>query len=408
MRQRPAARLPWVILGFIVALVVAAEALSVAAGTGVDAFGLTSLTFPLVGALIASRQPRNALGWIMLAVGVGWGLDALLSFYVWYGLEISPGSLPRPDVALALSEPMWVPMIGLMGTFLILLFPDGRLPSPRWRPWAWLCAVAIVVPFAGILIGPGSFADSGYPNVENPLGIEALRPFIGPLVIVIALIPISILGCAVALIQRFRRSHGQDRLQLKWLAAGAGTTAILYLVVMVPSLALQSAWGGTAPSWLGILQNVAVYSFVLIPIAIGIAILRHRLYDIDFIINRTLVYGALTAGLTAAYLLTVTILQALLRPFAGRSDLAVAGSTLLVAALFGPGRARVQAFIDRRFYRRKYDASQTLERFSTRLRDEIDLEALSKELVSLVGDVMQPMHVSLWLKETRGRVEAGG
>jgi hypothetical protein len=407
MRQPPAARLPWVILGFIVALVVAAEALSVAAGAGVDAFGLASLTFPIVGALIASRQPRNALGWIMLAVGVGWGLDALLSFYIWYGLEVSPGSLPRPDFALALSEPMWVPMIGLMGTFLILLFPDGRLPSPRWRPWAWLCAIAIVVPFVGILIGPGSFADSGYPNVENPLGIEALRPFIGPLFIVIALIPISILGCAVALIQRFRRSHGQDRLQLKWLAAGAGTTAILYLFVMVPSLAYGSAWSGSQPTWLGILQGVAIYSFVLIPIAIGIAILRHRLYDIDLIINRTLVYGALTAGLTAAYLLTVTILQALLRPFAGRSDLAVAGSTLLVAALFGPGRARVQAFIDRRFYRRKYDASQTLERFSTRLRDEIDLDALSKELVSLVGDVMQPMHVSLWLKETRGRVETG-
>jgi hypothetical protein len=408
MRQPPAARLPWVILGFIVTLVVAAQALSVAAGAGVDAFGLASLTFPIVGALIASRQPRNALGWIMLAVGVGWGLDALLSFYVWYGLEVSSGSLPRPDLALALSEPMWVPMIGLMGTFLILLFPDGRLPSPRWRPWAWLCAVAIVVPFVGILIGPGSFADSGYPNVENPLGIEALRPFIGPLFIVIALIPISILGCALALVRRFRRSHGQDRLQLKWLAAGAGTTAILYLFVMVPSLVYQSAWSRSQPTWLGILQGVAIYSFVLIPIAIGIAILRHRLYDIDLIINRTLVYGALTAGLTAAYLLTVTILQGLLRPFAGRSDLTVAGSTLLVAAMFRPGRARMQAFIDRRFYHRKYDARQTQERFSARLRDEIDLEALSKELVSLVGDVMQPKHVSLWLRETRGRVDTPG
>jgi hypothetical protein len=344
----------------------------------------------------------------MLAVGVGWGLDALLAFYVWYGLEVSPGSLPRPDIALALSEPMWVPMIGLMGTYLILLFPHGQLPSPRWRPWAWLCAVAIVLPFVGILIAPGSYADSGYPNVENPLGIEALGPVIGPLFIVIALIPISILGCAVALIQRFLRSHGQDRLQLKWLAAGAGTAAILYLFVMVPSLAYQSAWGNSQPTWLGILQGVAIYSFVLIPIAIGIAILRHRLYDIDLIINRTLVYGALTAGLTAAYLLTVTILQGVFRPFAERSDLTVAGSTLLVAALFRPGRARVQAFIDRRFYRRKYDAGQTLERFSARLRDEIDLEALSKELVSLVGDVMQPMHVSLWLRETRGRVESGG
>ena len=406
MTQPPAARLPWVILGFIVALVVAAQALSVAAGAGVDAFGLASLTFPIVGALIASRQPHNALGWIMLAVGVGWGLDALLSFYVWYGLEVSPGSLPRPDVALALSEPMWVPMIGLMGTFLILLFPDGRLPSPRWRPWAWLCVIAMILSFIAILIQPGSFADSGYPDVNNPLGIEGLRPFIGLALLAIPLIPISIVGCAVGMIRRFRRSHGQERLQLKWLAAAAVVVAATYLILM--ALGLPGLVGREPPAWLEVVDNIGVHAFVLLPLAVAVAIFRYRLYDIDLIVNRTLVYGALTAGLTAAYLLTVTILQALLRPFAGRSDLAVAGSTLVVAALFRPGRARTQAFIDRRFYRRKYDAARTLERFSARLRDEVELDALTTELLELVRDVMQPKNVSLWLRESRGRVETGG
>ena len=406
MTQPPAARLPWVTLGFIVALVVVAQAISVEAGLGVDGFAFASLSFPVVGALITSRQPRNALGWILLAVGVCLALGTMLDIYSWYGLEVHPGSLPRPDVALALSEPMWVPFIGLMGTFLILLFPDGRLPSPRWRPWAWLCVIAMILSFIAILIQPGSFADSGYPDVNNPLGIAGLRPFIGLALLAIPLIPISIVGCAVGMIRRYRRSHGQERLQLKWLAAAAVVVAATYLILM--ALGLPGLVGREPPAWLEVVDNIGVYAFVLLPLAVAVAIFRYRLYDIDLIVNRTLVYGALTAGLTAAYLLTVTILQALLRPFAGRSDLAVAGSTLLVAALFRPGRARVQAFIDRRFYRRKYDASQTLERFSTRLRDEIDLEALSKELVSLVGDVMQPMHVSLWLKETRGRVETGG
>jgi hypothetical protein len=391
-------------MGCITLVVLAGQALSVEAGLGVDPFPVAMLSFPVVGALIASRQPRNAIGWIMLGVGLTWALDAVLIIYAEYALTINPGSLPRPDLALALAAPDWVLFIGLQGTFLILLFPDGRLPSPRWRRWAWLCALAMIVSYTGILIGPGSFPEVGYPNVRNPLGIEALRPAVGALFGVIALIPISIVGCAVGLIRRYRRSRGQDRLQLKWLAAGAGATAALYLVAMVPSLALGSAWEGSdSPVWLLILQNIAVYSFVLIPVAIGIAILKHRLYDIDLIINRTLVYGALTAALTAAYLLTVTALQGLFRPIAGQSDLAVAGSTLVVAALFRPGRARIQSFIDRSFYRRKYDAARTLERFSARLRDEVDLDALTAELVELVGDVMQPMHVSLWLRETRGR-----
>jgi hypothetical protein len=295
---------------------------------------------------------------------------------------------------------MWVPLIGLMGTFLILLFPDGRLPSPGWRPWAWLCALAMILSFIAILIQPGSFTDSGYPDVRNPLGMEGLRPFIGFALLVIPLIPICIVGCAVGLIRRFRRSRGQERQQMKWLAAAAGVVAVVYLVMMM--LSLPGLVGREPPPWVDILGNIGVFAFVLLPLAIAVAIFRYRLYDIDLLINRTLVYGTLTAALTAAYLITTTVLQGLLRPLVGQSDLAVAGSTLVVAALFRPGRARVQAFIDRRFYRNKYDAARTLERFSSRLRDEVDLDALTGELLELVGDVMQPEQVSLWLREAHG------
>jgi hypothetical protein len=407
MRERTAARLTWVALGCIIFLVAAEQALSVEAGSGVDAFAFTSLCFPVVGALIASRQPRNALGWIMLAVGVSWGLGSVVDFYAWYGLEVDPGSLPRPDFALALSEPMWVPLIGLMGTFLILLFPDGRLPSPRWRRWAWFCAIAMILSFLAILIQPGSFADSGYPNVKNPLGVDGLQPFIGLALLVIPLIPISIVGCAVGLIRRFRHSRGQERLQLKWFAAAAGVVAAAYLVLM--ALSLPGLVGREPPPWVEVVDYIGINAFVLLPLAVAVAIFKYRLYDIDLIINRTLVYGALTAALTTAYLLTVTVLQGVFRPFAGQSNLAVAGSTLVVAALFRPGRARIQAFIDRRFYRQRYDAARTLERFSARLRDDVDLDALTTELLELIRDVMQPMHASLWLRETSGqRSDAAG
>jgi hypothetical protein len=370
--ERTAARLAWVVLGGIVLVSVASVAVSLGTGSGLDPFAVAVLSFPIVGALIASHQPRNAIGWIMLAVGAASALDGVLVAYSDFGLTIDKGSVPRPDIALALASPIWVPIIGLPGTFLILLFPDGRLPSPAWRRWAWLCAIALILSFIGILVGPGSFADAGYPDIRNPLGIEALRPVFGVVFAVILLIPISIVGCALSLIGRFRRSRGQERLQLKWLASGAGVTAAIYLTSMVPSLALNSRWDESGPVWLIALQTMALFALALLPVEVGIAILKYRLYDIDFIINRTLVYGVLTAALSAAYFLAVTVLQAILRPVAGRSQLAVAGSTLAVAALFRPGRARIQAFIDRRFYRRKYDAAQTLETFSSRLREEVD------------------------------------
>ena len=386
-------RLAWVVLASVGLSALGRQVLSARTGSGVDPTALAFLLFPTVGALILSRQPRNAIGVILLGIGVGIGFSDALGIYAYYGLTVRPGVLPGPEFALALESPMWVPFIGLPGTFLLLLFPDGRLPSPRWKPWAYFCGIAMVLCYTALLILPVSFADAGYPGVSNPLGIDALKPVEEAVVSVVALIPVAIVGCAVALIRRFRRSHGLARVQLKWLAAAAGVVAFSYLMLM----ALHFAFGDPDPAWLGIVSLLGILSFALIPIAIGFAILRHRLYDIDRIINRTLVYGVLTAVLAAIYAGLVVGLPGLLDDTFRQSQLLVAGTTLLVAALFQPLRGRIQRFIDRRFYRGRYDAGRTVEAFSARLRAEVQLDAVATDLLGVVRDTLQPKDASVWL-----------
>ncbi|MGI8408162.1 MAG: hypothetical protein ACR2L3_06595 [Actinomycetota bacterium] len=357
-------------------------------------------SFPLVGALIASRQPRNAVGWIMLGIGLVQAVTGVLDGYVRYALVTKPGSLPYADYLLAILAGSWVAIIGPIGTFLILLFPDGRLPSRRWRPLAWAAGLGIVGTYCMITVFPGTFADVGYPEIRNPLGIEALGSIRDALLSVLILVPLSIVGSAAALVQRFRRSRGQDRLQLKWLAAAASVVAAFYLVVMVATLSTDLL-ADEPPAWVSLIQSTTPLTFVLIPAAIGIAILRYRLYNIDRLINRTLVYAGLTGILTLAYLALITVLQGLVSPLSGDSELTVAISTLAVAALFRPLRSRVQAFIDKRFYRKKYDATRTLEAFALTMRDQVDLTSLSPALIGVVSDAMQPTHVSLWIRPPR-------
>ena len=399
MTERTAARVGWSALVLIVVSTVIGESLSVAGGTGFDGFAMFVLPFPLVGALIVSRRPHNKVGWVMLGIGAVLGTSELFDAYFSYTLSVRPGSLPRPDIPLALNAPMWVPFIGLPGTFLILLFPDGRLPSPRWKPWAWFCGLAMSLSYLAIIIQPYEFVEEGYPGVTNPFGIEVMETIGGPLLAILLTIPIAIVGCAVALIRRFRRSHGRDRLQLKWLVTAAGMVAAVYGLNMVVSLPFTIT-GRESPSWLVWLENLSIIPFFLIPVAVGIAILKHRLYDIDIIINRALVYGTLTVALTITYVVIITMLQVVARPFAGESQIAVAGSTLAVAALFRPARLRVQALIDRRFYRSRFDAARTLEAFSARLRDDVDLESLTEDLLGVVDQTMKPAHRSLWLANT--------
>jgi len=323
-------------------------------------------------------------------------LANLTTGYGQYGLLARPGSDPFPAAIGSLGDWMWAPALGLLGTYLILLFPDGRLPSRRWRPLAWLSGVVIVLMSAGNALTPGPM--EGLPGIRNPFGLEGY-PWIADATEGITLLfPLCILASAASLVLRYLRSGAVEREQIKWLAFAA---SILGLVssFLIPAIFASDVLGGVAPLWENLLEDAVILSCAGVPVAVGIAILRYRLYDIDLIINRTLVYGSLTVMLILVYVGCVVSLQYAFRVLTGQeSQLAIVASTLAIAALFNPLRRRVQAFVDRRFYRRKYDARKTLDAFSAKLRDETDLDALSDDLVGVVKETMQPAHVSLWLR----------
>jgi hypothetical protein len=341
-----------------------------------------------VGALIASRLPRHPIGWLFSALGVTLAAVFALSGWADYALITKRGTAAGGDLAVwTLSWLFLVPLV-TVPTLLFLLFPTGRPLSRGWGRLVWLATGAALVSLAGIAFRPGPI---GYePPVANPLGVGgaagdalAFAATAGQVVAIVVLF-CAALGMAV----RFRRAHGEERLQLKWLAFAATLVAVTF-----PAAAGGPSEGLAADLlWLS-----ALLAFMTLPLAAGVAILRHRLYDIDLVIRRTLIYGGLTAILAGVYL-GLVLLSGLA---VGDSDLAVAASTLAVAALFRPARARVQAAVDRRFYRRRYDAGQTLEAFGTRLRDELDLDALGADLRGVVRDTVQPAHVSLWLRSPR-------
>jgi hypothetical protein len=356
---------------------------------------VTLLPFSVVGAIIASRQPRNAIGWLFCSVGVTIGLNSFAGDYAefWLASGFGPDSLG--ETAAWLSSWLWILLVYVPMSFLLLLFPDGRLPSPRWRPVAWGVALGTAGGVVGYALRAGPLVD--FPHIANPYGVDG--PVVGVVGVAGSIVAAgSMVASAVSLIVRLRRSGSVERQQIKWLAYGGA--------VMVGILGA----GGLITLW-SVPASIVVMSVSLLglPVFTGIAIVRYRLYDIDLLINRTLVYGALTAMLVLVYLGGVVLLQYLFRTLAGEeSQLAIVASTLAIAALFEPLRRRVQVFIDRRFYRRKYDARKTLEAFSTKLRDETDLDALNDDLVGVVRDTMQPAYASLWLRsETGAKGEEG-
>jgi hypothetical protein len=367
-------------------------------GVGSMVGGALFLAFPLVGALIASRRPKNAVGWLCLAVGLLWALSGVCDYYGFYGAA-TPGSVPFPVVAAGISDWIWVPAIGLLGTYVLLLFPDGRLPSRRWRPLAWLSGAVILLLSLGIMLAPGRLDNLA--GVRNPTGIEGAEWLVAGAYALLPLLPLCMLASALSLLLRYRRSGGEERQQIKWIAFAASVVVVLYAVAMIASFVFpEEAWT-TAGSvwWLNLLTYVVLASFTLVPIAVGIAVLKYRLYDIDLLINRALVYGPLTAMLALVYFGGVVGLQATLRGLTSQeSTLAVVASTLVIAALFNPLRRGVQGLVDRRFYRRKYDAAKTLAAFSATLRDETDLDTLANDLVEVARRTVQPAHVSLWLR----------
>ncbi len=404
MHTRAAAWLAWSLWVLTLALVGAPllfESVRVDfSSPALDVLGaLVQLAYATVGALIASRRPRNPLGWLLASSAL---LSVFANFafeYAVYGLVIQPGALPGAawfgtfgGVARTVG---FFPII----TFLVLLFPTGHLPSPRWRPLAWVTLLAIALfSLTNLLERSLANADVRLAAVPNPLGVIPPGSLVDMLLSSLGFLLIfcSILGCCASVVVRFRRARGVERQQLKWLVYAALWAALAFFGVLVGVFTNNP-----------VLASAVTFDLCLlgIPIAVGIAVLRHRLFDIDFIINRTLVYGSLTALLAGFYFVGVVGVQALVHAFRGQiqqeSPVVIVVTTLVIAALFQPLRHSIQHFIDRRFYRRKYDTAQTLAEFSETLRSEVELEALHEHLVVAVEETMLPVHVSLWLRSEK-------
>lgn len=407
-------RIPWVVSGL---LAIGGLLFCLCLGLSVTGFAApdeTAVGLPVIAAygisalVVARRQPHNLVGWILAGIAVGVGLSSASLGYVEGSDE--PATRPLGVLAAWVGQWAYVVWISLAVLFLPLLFPTGRLPSPRWRPVVWLALVALVFGAVSEATIPTLEVDTksgGSATIANPIGLD--QTLVDALYLTGDILLVgSVIGAVASLVARLRTASGRERQQVKWVAWTLGLGAA-GLTVAVIAASLEPADGVAegsaavvyvvgATGWFGTLamQGLGV------PAAIAVAIVRHRLYDIDLLINRTLVYGALTVTLALVYLGGVAGLQHVFRALTGQaqqSQLVVVASTLLIAALFNPLRMRIQSFIDRRFYRKKYDAAKTLENFSMKLRDETDLDQLNRELVSVVRGTMQPEHVSLWLRK---------
>jgi hypothetical protein len=389
---------------FSAALLVLTRATPIPRGAvprGVNAvWGLLLLAIlSTMGALIVARQPGNRIGWSFVAAGLGLGLQAFATQYAIYALLTEPGSVPGAAWLAWISTWLTIPAIFSAFAALLLLFPTGRLLSPRWRPVAWMVVGWIV----GVAVGNFIYPPDPYLGVEAPVRLNEaagqIMNTIGGLAWLLATLALP--AAAASLVVRFRRSRGQERQQLKWLAYAAAMLGVGVLGREWVAILEQLGWvrpPSTRPV-AAVLGGVAILGVTALPVTAGLAILKYRLYEIDRIISRTLVYGLLTALLAAVYASLVLSIGQLsggigTEPPSG----AVAGATLAVAALFQPARRRIQQVVDRRFNRRKYNAAQTIQAFSTRLREQVDLDTLSSELLAVVDQTMEPTQVSFWLR----------
>jgi hypothetical protein len=392
--RRWTATLAWAVAGLsVLALVPAARltTLSQAAGlpdaqlaaAAVGAVVLATVSAAAVGALLASRRPRHPVGWLLLGIGLGLAANVLVEPYVKYGLLVRPGSLPAARYLVGLTYVTTLIWLSCAG-FVLLLTPTGRLPSPRWRWWARAAAAAPLVVALALLVQPDPLA----PEYRgNPLAVPALsRVLVVPAVAGIVIILGSPLVGAGSLVGRFHRARGTERQQLRWLALAAVLGALLLLVALVAAFVFSED---------GVVLTSLALCVALLPLATGAAILRYRLYDLDRIISRTLAYGLLSVLLGLGY---ATVVLGLGRLLPQRSSLAVAAATLTVAAVVQPLRRRIQAAVDRRFNRRRHDAALTIAAFGHRLRDQVDLDTLTGELLAVVDQTIQPTQASLWLR----------
>jgi hypothetical protein len=400
MKGRVSAVLAWVLWALCVALVALAVLLVLNTppvparrGPNLDVLtGIAFLIYPTMGAFVASRRARNAVGWVLCGMGLVFALHAFAGAYADYAL-VARGGSPPGGVIMLWTTTGWVLLPGvLLGVVLVLLFPDGRLPARALWIVVWMAI------FGAALSG----AMNNYESVHNPFGLgkgvyEDLVWPAGAIGLVVLLI--SWVASVISLHLRLDGARGAEREQIQWFAYAA---ALLVFVLL--GLPITEVKGGP---WATFVLLVAGFS--LIPLAVGFAVFRHHLYDVDVVINRTLVYGSLTVILAAVYFGGVTATQSIFQTLTGQEklpQLAIVASTLVIAALFNPLRRRIQSFIDRRFYRNKYDARKTMEDFSVKLKDETDLAALNDDLVAVVAETMQPAHASLWLRpETSAKRE---
>jgi hypothetical protein len=347
---------------------------------------ISAFIFSGIGLAIALRQPRNGVGWIFLVSGACAAGYELAEAYAAYAIVVRGADIPGGVWAAWVGSWLWLPTTGLVPTFLLLMFPDGRLPSRRWRPVVWYGAFAIGVFTTSVALVPGPLY--GAPSLRNPVSpLFGEVAFHGTVQTLFVIFFPAVLLAIAALVRRFRRSTGVERLQLKWISYAS----ILYAV----GVFLDSTFGQERP----LFQLVDFIGFNAIPVAAGVAIFRYRLYDIDILINRTLVYGATSAAIALTFFAGIVILQAVLGPLTSGSELAVAASTLMSFAFFQPIRRRVQDAVDRRFDRSRYDAARALDAFADQLRDEVNLDALREDLLVSVQQTMAPAHMSLWLRE---------
>jgi hypothetical protein len=402
MRARTARLAPLVFIAALFFSVAAMVVIRLNGGTlgSTDATGssILAVSFSAVGTVIVLKRPENPVGWVFLFGGFCNSLNAFSWEYSRYALIEPGGQWPLGPFFAWLST--WVFAPGFVAFSLtLLLFPTGRPPSPRWRLLLWLIAFALalaVVPMAVVawpLRGPDLVNDYLWAD-ESIGGVAVMSQRAG-----VVVITLCILASVVSVGLRFRRAAGEEHQQLKWLVY-AGVLTFVVLATASPASPFELSGAGAA-----LLSVLAVLSLPSIPVAVGIAMLRYRLYDIDLVINRTLVYGALTVTLGFVYMGSIVLLQGAFRALTGQeSQLAIVASTLVIAALFSPLRRRIQRFIDRRFYRERYDASKTLEAFSRRLRDETDVCTLSDDLLGVLHETLQPAHASLWLRPPKENI----
>jgi hypothetical protein len=393
MSRRTAARLAWSLCGGCVVGGCGVVVLQLRNGTSELGWAPLAalLAFAVVGGLVASRQPRNSVGWLLLAVALCMTVRLVGESYARYALITAPGSLPG-GLYGGWVQWSWAGVVAILAIFLPLYFPTGRLLSPRWRPVLWLgIAYLSAVASSALQPGPAEWL-AGYPRAPNPVVyLPAAKPLLDVIGVAgLCLFP-AVGGAITALVVRFRRSRGIERQQLKWFTYAAALAPLPFLVYEV------------VPGAFGLLLAMTL---PLVPISVGIAILRYRLYEIDRIINRTLVYGLLTLLLGLCYVVGSLVFVFVAGAGTDPPSWLVAGATLAAAAVFRPVRRRIQAAVDRRFNRRRYHAARTIEGFSARLRDEIDLDDLSAELLALVDQTMEPTRASLWLRPPTGQEPA--